>query len=301
MAQIPNNPNPERGRRSYSAVIRTWNSERTLLKTIRSLQIQDARPKEIFIVDSGSSDRTLELAMNCGVTIIHYPASLSFNYSKALNIGIAAATCDAILIISSHTVIPYKNIAQEMLDAVLATGVVGAYCVTKWFGDRTRTHLRKAGPIIRLEVDKNTFDGYNGLWNTCSMIRKSAWDNHPFDETAWTAEDQLWALWHFQQGGWKTIRLACTGAIDLNPRRSKWKAVREHVAIASRCRRDYYRWITILRRFTGSAWALASFKRALFKEELLYASVLFTHRIGLLKFQSRYDAGPPWWLAWLAR
>jgi cellulose synthase/poly-beta-1,6-N-acetylglucosamine synthase-like glycosyltransferase len=285
---------------NYSAIVRTWNSEKTLAKTLCSLRIQTRPPREVIVVDSGSTDGTMVMAEHFGARILKYPPDFAFNYSKALNIGIAAAATECVLSISSHTVMPYMDTAKQMLDALVRPDTVGVYCVPTWRG-RDEAPQKKPGAARLVVIDRDTFDGYNGLWNNCSLFLKSDWAVHPFDETMWAAEDQEWAMWHFRNGGRKTARLEETGTMDLNPRRSQWKAARDHVAVASQCYPDYYKWRTILGRFVNSGCALVSFKRRLFKRELLFGCVLALHRAGLLKFQSQYHAGPPRWLSWLAR
>src|SRR5688572_16071196 len=132
---------------TYSVLIRTWNSDATLGKTLRSLRIQDLPPEGILIIDSGSTDGTLKTAAEFKARIIHYPSDLPFNYSKALNIGLAAAETDYVLIISSHTVIPYKNIARWLTTALQDPNVVGAYCVTKWLLDPRQNCSRSPNAI----------------------------------------------------------------------------------------------------------------------------------------------------------
>lgn len=282
----------------YSVVIRTFNSERTLGKTLHSIRFQKSSPSEILVVDSGSSDSTLELAKKFDVRILSYPTEKPFNYATALNLGLAAAVEPYVLIISSHTVIPHADTVTRMLDELTMPGIAGVYCVTSWFLNR-RESLRRGQKIRAVEIDARTFDGYNGLWNTCAVIRKCDWIMRKFDETMWTAEDQEWAAWHHRNTQKRTVRLEGTGAIDLNHRRSKWKAVCEHVAIAYRCYPEYYKWTTIGKRWVRGFLALLLLKRALFKEEILYASVLALHRLGLLKFQSQYYSGPPLFMRWL--
>ena len=52
-----------------SATIITYNEERNIVRSIESLRCAD----EIIVVDSGSSDRTVELAQNLGAKVIESP------------------------------------------------------------------------------------------------------------------------------------------------------------------------------------------------------------------------------------
>ena len=73
-----------------SATIITHNEERNLPRAIESLRSVD----EIVVVDSGSSDRTVELARNLGATVIESPWS---GYAKQKNLAAEKASHDWIL------------------------------------------------------------------------------------------------------------------------------------------------------------------------------------------------------------
>jgi glycosyltransferase involved in cell wall biosynthesis len=73
-----------------TATIITLNEERNIARAIESLRCCD----EILMVDSGSSDRTLELAQNLGVRVIEAPWR---GYAKQKNLAAEYATNDWIL------------------------------------------------------------------------------------------------------------------------------------------------------------------------------------------------------------
>ncbi len=47
-------------------------------------------------------------------------------------------------------------------------------------------------------LDKNNFDGFDGLWNTCSIIKMKYLKRRKFREEVFAAEDQEWANWLFE-------------------------------------------------------------------------------------------------------
>lgn len=73
-----------------SATIITYNEERNIVRVIESLRCCD----EIVVVDSGSSDRTAELAANLGAVVIESPWP---GYAKQKNVAAERASNDWIL------------------------------------------------------------------------------------------------------------------------------------------------------------------------------------------------------------
>lgn len=73
-----------------SATIITYNEERNIARAIESLRCCD----EIVVVDSGSSDRTVELATNLGARVIESPWP---GYAKQKNVAADRAAHDWIL------------------------------------------------------------------------------------------------------------------------------------------------------------------------------------------------------------
>lgn len=75
---------------TVSFVIRTKNEGKFIGKVLGLLQKQTYQNFEIIIVDSGSTDRTLEAVKKFRVKLIKIKPQ-DFNYSYALNLGISNA------------------------------------------------------------------------------------------------------------------------------------------------------------------------------------------------------------------
>ncbi len=73
-----------------SAVVRTYDSSATVEATFASLRAQDV-PVEIVVVDSGSTDGTLDLARRYADLVLEVPHE-EFSYGGTLNRGAAAAS-----------------------------------------------------------------------------------------------------------------------------------------------------------------------------------------------------------------
>src|SRR5580658_9516556 len=85
---------PHRGPVKISATIITYNEERNLPRAIESLRCAD----EIVVIDSGSSDRTVEIAEKLGARVIESPWP---GYAKQKNFAAERASHDWILSIDA--------------------------------------------------------------------------------------------------------------------------------------------------------------------------------------------------------
>jgi poly-beta-1,6-N-acetyl-D-glucosamine synthase len=61
------------GEQDLTVIVPAYNEEQSISDTIRSLQQQTLKPKEILVVDDFSSDRTGEIAKACGATVLRPP------------------------------------------------------------------------------------------------------------------------------------------------------------------------------------------------------------------------------------
>ena len=75
--------------KKISFIIPTYNSEKTIYKTIDSIYKQGYSNKEIILIDAGSTDKTLEIARQFKeLKIIHSPIKST---SLQRNLGIKKA------------------------------------------------------------------------------------------------------------------------------------------------------------------------------------------------------------------
>lgn len=220
---------------SYSALIRTFNCESTLPATLRSLTGQSQSPTEYVIVDSGSTDQTLKLLPRA--CQVHHFVGERFNYSEALNQGVKHISTEYVLIISSHTALENRSAIEYALGILNSDRRIGAayFC-------------SNAGPLKHELIDERNFNGFNGLWNTCSIIRVPLLRKRGFRADVFTAEDQEWASWLFTEEHMTVARLSGAGMVNNNPRAmSLRKRANEYVSIACFVDRGLLGWRNLAR------------------------------------------------------
>lgn len=181
-----------------SIIIRTKNEEKYLEDVLKKIFLQNFRHFEVIIVDSGSTDRTLEIAESFELKIIKIPSE-KFTYGYGLNIGINNGQANIIVNLSAHA-IPADNLWLEKLVRNFKDEKVGGV-----YGKQLP--LPTCTPI----EEKYLFETYGEktkvedkedviFSNSNSAIRKDLAIKYPFDEKMKFAEDIHWAKLILKKG-----------------------------------------------------------------------------------------------------
>lgn len=174
-----------------SFVIRTKDEEKFIGKVLILLQKQTFKNFEIIIVDSGSTDKTLEIVNKFPVRLFKINQK-DFNYSFALNFGIKNALGKYICIISGHS-IPISNTwLTDGVDVMQDKNIAGisGYWTDFILGYYSRLLGRVFFilPYFKFRTDHDVW-----LTNTNSLIKKEFWEKYHFDEKLEGSEDYDWA------------------------------------------------------------------------------------------------------------
>ena len=179
-----------------SVIMRTKNSDWVVAQALEGLFAQSFRDFELFVVDSGSTDRTLEI-------VGRYPAHVrriaarDYYPGQVLNEAIRAVSGD-VLVFQNSDVIPQVPDALARLLAPLADPAVVATFARQvprpealgWVRRDLATAFPAAGPAP--------------AWMTYALpfaaMRRSAWEAHPFFTDAWGSEDSEWGAWATRTG-----------------------------------------------------------------------------------------------------
>lgn len=178
-------------------VIRCLNEERHIGRLLAGLERQTRRPDQIVIVDSGSTDATLDIASRYTQDIVHIKKE-EFSFGRALNIGCEAAGTDLLVMVSAH-VYPLYDSYLDLLtrpfeddDVVLSYGRQVGDHRTKYSESRV---MLKWFPATSIERQGHPFCN-----NANAAVRKSAWERQPYDEELTGLEDVAWAKAALERG-----------------------------------------------------------------------------------------------------
>lgn len=181
---------------TVSIVIRTKNEERWIKTVLEKLFQQTFKDFEIIIVDSGSTDNTLNIIKQFPITLIQIKPE-EFNYSYALNLGISKAKGKYICIISGHSVPFSKKFLENGLKNFDDSAVAGISGYNYPLPD---------APIYeKIFVVRGKRKYWHQMDNRVSMLPKKLWKIYPFDESLSGGEDYDWGQEMISRG-YKLIR-----------------------------------------------------------------------------------------------
>ena len=171
-----------------SIVIRVYNEAKHIGALLAAIVDQDwpAEQREIIVVDSGSTDGTLQIAQCFPVRVLHIRKD-DFSFGRSLNIGCAAATGEALVFISGHCLPVAGGWLRELLAPLGRDGVVYTYGGQIGNGSSCFSERQIFAKYFPAE-SRIPQEGFY-CNNANSALLRSAWQAHRFDEELSGLED----------------------------------------------------------------------------------------------------------------
>ncbi len=169
-----------------SIVIRTFNEARYLDELLEMANDQDMRGRnhEVVLVDSGSTDATLDIAQKHGCRIVHINKE-EFTFGRSLNLGCAAAEGEHLVFISGHCVPCDRdwlwNLTQPLREGRLS------YSYGSQVGRDTTKFSEEQ--VFRQTYGSGAKPHPYFVNNANAALLRSAWLEFPFDEDLSGLED----------------------------------------------------------------------------------------------------------------
>ncbi len=184
-----------------AVIIRSFNERALIGRCLESVLAQDFPDGlEVVVVDSGSTDGTLEIVRSFASVRLVTLAPSEFTYGRALNFGVrqAAAGASWLAFLSAHAVPQsstwLRNLVAPMRGSAAVAGVYGRQ--VPWpehLANRIVRHLARNG--YRECYGEQSFVSRESPYfsNANAAIRRAVWESHSFDETMPYAEDWKWS------------------------------------------------------------------------------------------------------------
>jgi rhamnosyltransferase len=180
-----------------SIVIRAYNEEKHIGRLLEGIKQQTVKDVDVILVDSGSTDETVSIAKSYGAQIVTIP-SAEFTFGRSLNHGVRAAKHELVVIASAHVYPVYPDWLESLLRPFQDEQVA-------------LTYGKQRGPEFAKFSEQQIFHQWYPdasklkqetafCNNANAAIRKSLWEQNPYDETLTGLEDLAWAKWAQEQG-----------------------------------------------------------------------------------------------------
>ena len=176
------------------------------------LKRQSFRDFEVVVVDSGSDDGTLEIVESEDVILEHILKE-DFSFGRSLNIGCKAANGEILVFISAHCYPETEDWLRHLIDGFEDDKVAAVYGKQRGVPEShfsERQVFRRWFPDASVSRQDDPFSN-----NANCAIRRSLWQESPYDETLTGLEDVAWAQNVMRHGWWVSYR-ADAGVIHVH-------------------------------------------------------------------------------------
>lgn len=181
-----------------SIIILTRNGESTLRECLEHVYTQNYTNFEVIVIDSASTDRTLEIVSTFPVKLFNIKVE-DFGHGKTRNFGARLAKGKYLVYLTQDAIPFNEKWLENLIRNFEDKDVAGAYSRNIPRPDcdpfEARYILTGWGPKKEVKSIRD-YKNYKKLVffsNTSSCLRKDIWAKFPFDDTLVQTEDQAWS------------------------------------------------------------------------------------------------------------
>jgi len=206
-----------------SILIRTYNEERHLPDVLQAIAAQERKKfsHEVLVIDSGSTDGTLDIARKYGCRVLQVPRE-QFTFGRSLNIGCQEAAGEVLVFISGHCIPVHDKWFLTLIEPLTQDKV--AYTYGRQIGGASSKFsecqlFAKYYPPTSMIPQEGFFCN-----NANAAMLKSVWKKIRFEEELTGLEDMLMgkqllasgmklgyvadaAVQHIHTENWRKVRL----------------------------------------------------------------------------------------------
>jgi len=180
-----------------SIIIRAYNESKHLPRLLEGIARQTIEDIEVILVDSGSTDSTVQVAERFGTKVVHIPSG-EFTFGRSLNFGVRAATRELVVIVSAHVYPVYPDWLESLLRPFDDDKIALVYGKQRGPAKAKFSEQQIYHQWYPDNSDPNQPTAFCN--NANAAIRRSLWEKNPYDETLTGLEDLAWGKWAKEHG-----------------------------------------------------------------------------------------------------
>jgi rhamnosyltransferase len=182
-----------------SIVIPVKNGGGDLARCLGAIRRQQIENVEIVVVDSGSTDNSIEVAREHGARLHGIPAS-EFGHGRTRNLGASLARGEVLVFTSQDAYAADEHWLARLVQPLSRPDVAGAYGRQLPRDDASPPEryfldflYGPEGRVQRLDHDDEPSFQQTLFSNVSSAMRRATWEEFPFAEDLIMSEDQEWS------------------------------------------------------------------------------------------------------------
>lgn len=175
-----------------TVVLRSYNDAALLPHTLGALSAQEGVEVRLSVFESASTDSSKEILERHGYQRIEHLAPGTYHSARVLNDGTSAADTELVAYVNSDAIMMSRHVLRRLADAILTRkDAAGAFA--RQIARPTATPLTRLDYFTAFENRHELGRFANHMSLVCSMVRKSVWQEVPFDAGLTFAEDYVWS------------------------------------------------------------------------------------------------------------
>lgn len=173
-------------RETIAVLVRMRNEARHLPRLVEGLSRQTSPPDEVIVVDSGSTDDSVDIARAAGWKIVRINPD-DFTFGRSLNLGFENCTSDRVVIISAHVYPTRSDFLEQITQNVTAPGMTIAY--GRQVGDHRTKFSEKVLMSTWFPSERIPDQGHAFTNNANACVPRALWEKLRYNETLTGLED----------------------------------------------------------------------------------------------------------------
>lgn len=180
-----------------SIIIRCYNEDQHIGRLLSGIMQQTFQDFEVILVDSGSTDATLAIAERYPVNVVSITPE-EFSFGRSLNLGCEAAQGEYLVIVSAHVYPFHKDWLEQLLKPFNMPQVAIVY--GKQRGNEVTKYSEHQVFLKWFREQSNYNQEHPFCNNANAAVRRSLWQEFPYDEQLTGLEDLAWSKQIMESG-----------------------------------------------------------------------------------------------------
>lgn len=175
-----------------AVVLRSYNDAHLLPRVLAALDSQRGVEMKLFVFESASTDGSKEIIEAHGYDRIEHLAPGTYHSSTVLNKGVSWADTEFVAFVNSDAVLLSDDVLLKLARALSENPRCGGV-FARQLPRENASVMTRLDYYVAFDHREQLGENFDYLSLVTSMIRRSCWQENPFDPKLTYAEDYVWS------------------------------------------------------------------------------------------------------------